>query len=82
MKMKQATFFPRVSYFHPRTCKKLAKDIDSAIDERNCKTLIIPSDMKDFKVEIEKKLKYQENKLLGKLKNRVIQNTGLPRCYN
>ena len=56
--MKQATFFPRVSYFHPRTCKKLAKDIDSAIDKRNCKTLIIPSDMKDFKVEIEKKLKY------------------------
>lgn len=82
MKMKQATFFPRVSYFHPRTCKKLAKDIDSAIDKRNCKTLIIPSDMKDFKVEIEKKLKYQENKLLDKLKNRVIQNTGLPRCYN
>ena len=68
MKMKQATFFPRVSYFHPRTCKKLAKDIDSAIDERNCKTLIIPSDMKDFKVEIEKKIEILGKQTIGQTK--------------
>ena len=45
-------------YFHSRAWKTLVKDIDSAFDERKCKTLIIPSDMKEFKVEIEKKLKY------------------------
>ena len=68
MKMKQVTFFPRARYFHPRTCKNLAKDLDSAIDERNCKTLIIPCDMKDFKVEIEKKIKMLGKQTIGQTK--------------
>lgn len=37
MKMKQTTFFPRARYFHPQTCKNLAKDFDSAIDEKTAK---------------------------------------------